>query len=97
MSKDQKKSNLLANRHLARQQKGFDQIGLAADGKPGKTFKPPASWNLGLGIQPVSQQDQVFLRNAALAHPQEEMGQQSFGEFFAPYFRHWAAGRRSHA
>jgi len=67
--------NFLAIGYLAGLEKRFDQLAFTAHGKTGKSFKPTTAGNLRFRVQPMGQKDNVFVRNASLAHPQQEMGQ----------------------
>ena len=66
-------------RRLTGKQERSDQLALTADCKSGKSFKPPACRNLRFGVQPMRQQDEMFVGNASLAHSRQEMDKQPFG------------------
>ena len=59
---------LFARCNLSRLQKGFDEFSFAANGHAGKFLEPVAVGNFGVGVQPLREQDNLFVGNATLAH-----------------------------
>jgi hypothetical protein len=56
-----------AGRNLSRLQKGFDEFAFAANGQAGELLEPFSLRHFGIGVQPLCEQDNLFVGNASLA------------------------------
>ena len=59
LEKASRLSNFVTIRRLTGRQKSLNQIALTADGEAEKPFEPPAGRNLGFGVQPMGQVDDL--------------------------------------
>ncbi len=88
---------LLTGGKLSRLQKGFDEFAFAANDQAGKFLEPFALRHFRIGVQPLCEQDNLFVGNAALTHSRQKMSQQGFGQFLAADFRPEARRRKIRA
>src|ERR1017187_1615317 len=80
--------NMLALRRLTREQKGLDQLTLAADCHAGESLVPLALGHLGLTVKPPRQQFQLRCRNLPALDAVEQMLKQSGRNVLAADSRH---------
>ncbi len=68
--------NLTPVRRLTGKQERLDELAFAAHNKAGKFPEPLAFRNVRPGIEPARQQEDLFVRDVALAHSRQKMNEQ---------------------